>query len=135
MGYTFGIQRRDRLHTYKRPYGRSGLCARARIVTAQQDSIRGTANTCDVMVELARCRSDLSLTMPIASLCVEFWLQAGGTLHDAFVLVMRLRCHGQRVSGGTYDGSKRSPLASMAHRIRACLFATATSVRYQPTRA
>src|SRR5258705_835059 len=35
----------------------------------------------------------------------------------------------------TYDGSNRSPLARIAHRIRACLFATATHVRDQPMRA
>jgi hypothetical protein len=41
-------RRRDRLHTYKRPCWARGCYARARIVTAQQDSIRDTANTCDV---------------------------------------------------------------------------------------
>jgi hypothetical protein len=41
-------RRRDRLRTYKRPCWARGCYARARIVTAQQDSIRDTANTCDV---------------------------------------------------------------------------------------
>jgi hypothetical protein len=50
---------------------------------------------------------------------------------------MRLCPHGPVGAArvGTYDGSKRSPLARIAHRMPACLLATATSVRYQPTRA
>ena len=50
--------------------GRRHNRARARIVTAQQDSIQWTANTFRVTpqpFEFARCRSDLSPSLSIAS--------------------------------------------------------------------
>ena len=44
-GDMWGVERRERLRTYKRPRWTLWLRVRARIVTAQQDSIRDTANT------------------------------------------------------------------------------------------
>jgi hypothetical protein len=69
--------RRGRLHAYKRPcwLGTVIAGARARIVTAQQDSIRSAAPRMRCVawsfLEFACCRSDLSLSMPLASLCWE----------------------------------------------------------------
>ena len=70
-------------------------------------------------LEFACCRSDLSLSMPIASLCVEFPFSVVRLYRfityrsDHAVAVPRPAGAG-RV--GAYDGSKRSPLARIAYK-------------------
>jgi hypothetical protein len=79
---TFGIQRRDRLHTYKRP------CWALSLRCPGPDSNRaaglhpesGEYIPCSAwrFVEFARCRSDLSLSMRVESLYAEFPMRLRG---------------------------------------------------------
>jgi hypothetical protein len=102
-----------RLHTYKRP------CWALSLQCPGPDSNRaaglhpenGEYMSCSAwrFVEFARCRSDLSLSMPIASLCVEFPFSVVRLYASSLIYpIMRLRCHGQRALGESAHTTDRS---------------------------
>ena len=80
------------------------------------------------LVELARCRSDLSLRLLAHCLLRDLFVVRRvqhGAAADAIVLGLTLTCR----------ASNASPLVITAHRMRAFLLARATAAFCQPTRS
>jgi len=132
------VQAARRARTRTDCYSEDGLVARAlrlvvrtQIRTAQRGSIHiprySTMRVRQGLVELDRCRSDLSL-----HLLADCLLRGIGELRTQVPAAARVVAPGMTL---TWRASKVSPLVITAHRMRAFLLASATTAFCQPDRS